>query len=121
VTRLAYALVTSYGMNERIGNLSYSPPQEGSFAHSRPYSELTAEVVDEEARALACRAYERTLGLLSETKELTRQLAQLLLEKEVIHKADVEAVLGERQWKDLDTYDEIVDGIAPAGAEAESR
>jgi len=100
VTQLAYSLVTLYGMSEKLGHRSYAPPQPGQMAANRAYSEATAEMVDEEARALATAAYERTLALLTEKKELTSKLAQKLLEKEVILKDDVVAVLGERPWED---------------------
>jgi AFG3 family protein len=99
VTRLAYSIVTLYGMNDAIGNRSYpSNNQDGSIQHSRPYSEQTAELVDEEVRAIANAAYERTRVLLTEKKELMADLAKLLLEKEVIHKSDVEAILGKRPF-----------------------
>ena len=101
MTRLAYSIVTLYGMNDAIGNRSYPPPQDGQLAHSRPYSEKTAELVDAEVRAIANEAYERTLALLTEKKELMAALAQLLLEKEVIHKEDVEAVLGKRPFQEV--------------------
>mmetsp|Transcript_37452 Transcript_37452/g.117819 ORF Transcript_37452/g.117819 Transcript_37452/m.117819 type:complete len:641 (+) Transcript_37452:459-2381(+) len=100
VTRLAYSLVTTYGMNDKIGNRSYPPPNDGRMASQRPYSEETAEVVDEEARALANEAYDRTVALLTEHKELVKVLAEKLMEKEVILREDVIAVLGERQWDD---------------------
>merc|ERR1712060_834247 len=74
-------------MNEKLGHRSYPPPQ--GMAAQRAYSEATAEMVDEEARALAREAYDRTLALLTEKKELTSALAQKLLEKEVILKDDV--------------------------------
>jgi AFG3 family protein len=102
VTRLAYALVTSYGMNDRVGNRSYAAPSPGQMVSQRPYSEATAEIVDEEVRILAREAYERTLQLLTEKKELTAQLAAKLLEKEVIQREDVIDVLGERPFKDDD-------------------
>jgi len=98
VTRLAYSIITTYGMNDQIGNRSYPPSQDGGLQHSRPYSEATAEMVDAQARELANAAYERTFALLSEKKELARALAALLLEKEVIHKDDVEGVLGKRPY-----------------------
>merc|ERR1719247_2944890 len=101
VTRLAYSIVTLYGMNDAIGNRSYPPAQDGSLQHSRPYSEATAELVDAEVRAIANEAYERTLALLTEKKELAGALAKLLLEKEVIHKEDVEAVLGKRPFQEV--------------------
>jgi len=100
VTRLAYSLVTSYGMNGKLGNRSYAPPAEGQLASQRPYSEHTAELVDEEVRALARQAYDRTLALLTEKKDLVAKLAEKLLEKEVILKDDVISVLGERPWQD---------------------
>ena len=106
VTRLAYSLVTTYGMNDAIGNRSYPPPQDGQLS-LRPYSEATAEMVDAQARAIAQEAYARTYALLSEKKELAGALAQLLLEKEVIHKDDVEGVLGKRP------YAEPIPGLTP--------
>merc|ERR1712087_1090673 len=81
---------------------SYSPPQEGQIASQRPYSEATAELVDEEVRRLAQQAHDRTLALLTEKKELTRLLAEKLSEKEVILKEDVVSVLGERPFPDSD-------------------
>jgi len=110
VTNLAYSLVTSYGMNDKIGNRSYPQPDGGQLASQRPYSEATAELVDEEVRELAQQAYERTLKLLTEKKELTQQLAERLLEKEVLLKEDVVSILGERPWND--------DGVATGGTAA---
>merc|ERR1719498_1219779 len=84
-------------MNDAIGNRSYPPPQDGQLS-LRPYSEATAEMVDAQARALAREAYDRTYALLMEKKELAGALAQLLLEKQVIHKDEVEGVLGNRPY-----------------------
>jgi len=100
VTRLAYSLVTSYGMNDKIGNRSYPPPAEGQMAAQRPYSEQTAEVVDEEARRLAKDSLERTIKLLTEKKDLVKAVAERLMEREVIQREDVIELLGERPWKD---------------------
>jgi AFG3 family protein len=100
VTRLAYSLVTSYGMNDKIGNRSYPPPAEGQMAAQRPYSEQTAEVVDEEARQLANDSLARTLKLLTEKKDLVKAVAERLMEREVIQREDVIELLGERPWKD---------------------
>merc|ERR1740124_393286 len=84
---------------QKVTRLAYpSNNQDGSLQHSRPYSEQTAELVDEEVRAIANAAYERTRALLTEKKELMAAVAKLLLEKEVIHKADVEAILGKRPF-----------------------
>ena len=106
VTRLAYSIVTTYGMNDAVGNRSYPPPQDGQLS-LRPYSEATAELVDAQARALAQSAYDRTYALLSEKKELAAEIAQLLLKKEVIHRDDVEGVLGKRP------HPEVVPGLTP--------
>merc|ERR1719152_147944 len=91
VTRLAYGLVTSYGMSEVIGHRSYPQSDDGGFAAQRPYSERTAEKVDAEVRDLVREAYARTEALLTEKKELAAALAQELMKKEVINRADVEA------------------------------
>lgn len=110
VTRLAYSLVTTYGMNEKMGNVSYPQTKPGEMAATRPYSEQTAELVDEEVRKLVDGAYARTMALLTDKKELAQRLAQLLLEKEVIMKDDVIAVLGPRPFAELNSYAELTTG-----------
>ena len=117
VTRLAYSLVTLYGMNSNVGNMSFPPPQDGQMNSQRPYSERTAELVDGEVRKLVNEAYARTVELLTEKKELAGQLAELLLEKEVIHREDVVSVLGERLWKEATSYDELVAGVGNSSPE----
>ena len=111
VTRMAYSIVTLYGMNTRVGNLSFPPKGEGQIDSQRPFSERTAEIVDDEVRALVNGAYERTVALLTEKKDLMAQLARLLLKKEVIHREDVVSVLGERQWKEATSYNELAAGV----------
>lgn len=118
VTRLAYSLVTTYGFNERIGHLSFPPSQDGQMSATRPYSERQAEIVDEEVRELVKYAYDRTTALLTEKKELARGLAELLLEKEVIQREEVESVLGARQWHEATTYEELVAGIGNSTPQA---
>jgi len=112
VTRLAYGLVTVYGMSDKVGNLSFPQPQDGQINSQRPYSEQVAETVDEEVRQIVWEAYDRTLVLLEEKKELAAALAARLLEKEVLLRADVIELLGERPFKDAMTYDEIVGNMA---------
>lgn len=109
VTRMAYGIITSYGMNNKIGNLSFEQPQ--GLASNRPYSEHTAELIDEEVRVLVATAYERTMKLLTEKKEVMTELAALLLEKEVLQKEDVISVLGERPWKEASTFEELRTGV----------
>jgi len=111
VTRLAYSIVTLYGMNAKVGNLSFPPRGDGQLDPQRPFSEEKAEEVDDEVRSLVNGAYQRTVELLTSKKELAAELAQLLLEKEVIHRDDVEKVLGKRLWKEATTYEELANGL----------
>ena len=96
VTRMTYARVAVYGMNRKVGLLSF-PPDEQKL--DKPYSEETAQVIDEEVRKLVDSAYERTLDLLQEKKPLVEKLTQALLEKEVLNVDDLTEVLGERPFK----------------------
>jgi len=112
VTRLAYGLVTVYGMSDKIGHMSFPQPQDGQINSSRPYSEEIATIVDEEVRQIVWGAYDRTLELLTEKKELAAAIAQRLLEKEVLLREDVIEILGERPWQEAMTYQQIVDGNA---------
>ena len=80
ITKMAYAQVAIYGMNEKVGLVSF-PSEEGQF--NKPYSEQTAKLIDEEVRNLVTTAYERTVKLLTEKKDLVEKLALTLLDKEV--------------------------------------
>jgi AFG3 family protein len=107
ITRIAYSMVTIYGMNEKVGNVSfYDPAQENSF--TKPYSEETSKLIDEEVRKLIEEAYEKTKQLLTEKKVQVEKLAEALLEKEVLFQSDVEALIGKRPFTDKKTLD--VDG-----------
>jgi AFG3 family protein len=107
ITRIAYSMVTVYGMNEKIGNVSfYDPAQENSF--TKPYSEETSKLIDEEVRKLIDQAYAKTKKLLMEKREQVEKLAEALLEKEVLFQSDVEALIGKRPWGEKKTLD--VDG-----------
>lgn len=99
ITRIAYAMVTVYGMNDKIGNISYyDPQQENTF--TKPYSDETARLIDEEVRKLIDGAYEKTKQLLTEKKEDVEKLANALLEKEVLFQSDVEALIGKRPFEE---------------------
>jgi len=98
VTKQAYAMVTIYGLNDRIGNRSYYDSRgEGSF--TKPYSEETARVIDEEVSTIIEGAYKRAVQLLSDNKDKLVRLANRLLEKEVIFKDDLEEILGKRPFE----------------------
>jgi AFG3 family protein len=97
VTRTAYSMVTVYGMNDKIGNISfYDPTQEQTF--TKPYSEETGKIIDEEVRFLVERTYQRTLALLTTRKMELEKLAKELLEKEVLFQSDVEVLIGKRPY-----------------------
>lgn len=99
ITRIAYAMVTVYGMNDKIGNISYyDPQQENTF--TKPYSDETARLIDEEVRKLIDEAYGKTKQLLTEKKSDVEKLANALLEKEVLFQSDVEALIGKRPFEE---------------------
>lgn len=99
VTRMAYSMVTVYGMNDKVGNVSfYDPTQEQTF--TKPYSEETGKLIDEEVRNMVSNAYKRTLDLLTERREEVEKLAKALLDKEVLFQSDVESLIGKRPFGD---------------------
>lgn len=101
VTKAAYAMTVFYGLNKRIGNISYyDSAGQQEFNLQKPFSEKTAEVIDEEISKLVESAYERAKKIITENIEKVRQLAQILLEKEVIFREDVEEIFGKREWED---------------------
>jgi cell division protease FtsH len=97
ITQLAYAMVTIYGMNERVGNVSFYDPQNEN-AFTKPYSDDTAKVIDEEVRKLIDDAYRRTIELLTEKREQLDKIAKALLDKEILFKSDLEALIGKRMF-----------------------
>ncbi|GAB4093884.1 ATP-dependent metallopeptidase FtsH/Yme1/Tma family protein [Flaviaesturariibacter terrae] len=97
ITRIAYSMVTIYGMNDKVGNISYYDPQaDNSF--QKPYSDETAKIIDEEVRKLIDEAYVRTKKLLTDKRGDVEKLAEALLEKEVLFQSDVEALIGARPF-----------------------
>lgn len=117
ITRMAYAMVTVYGMNDKVGNVSfYDPNSEQAF--TKPYSEETSKMIDEEVRLLIQKAYDRTKKLLSEKLNDVKALAQELLKKEVLYKDDLERLIGKRPYdtkKEHQPYgtDMGTDGVHP--------
>ena len=105
VTRLAYAMVSMYGMNPVIGNISfYDPQSESSF--SKPYSEETGKMIDDEVRKLVDGAYLRVKQLLVDKTDAVKMIAEELLKREVLFKDDMERLLGKRQYEDAVANDE---------------
>ena len=90
-------MVAYYGLNEKLGNVSYyDSTGQSEQSLQKPYSEATAQVIDEEVHKLVETAYERTLSLLRDHRSQLEELAQLLLNKEVAFKDDLVAIFGER-------------------------
>jgi AFG3 family protein len=99
VTKMAYAMVTFYGLNEKIGNVSfYDSTGQQEFMLGKPYSEKTAELIDQEVNIMIQKAFERAKGILIENRDKLEKLADLLLKNEVIFREDVEAIFGKRPF-----------------------
>jgi AFG3 family protein len=97
VTRMAYAMVSVYGMNDKVGNISfYDQQSEGQF--TKPYSEETGKMIDEEVRKLVDMAYTRTKNLLTDKIDAVRLIAEQLLKNEVLYKDDMEVLIGKRPF-----------------------
>src|SRR5690606_33391489 len=109
ITKLAYAMVTIYGMSPKTGNVSFND-QQGEYQFNKPYSEKTSELIDEEVRNLIASVYERTKQLLTDKREGLERLAEKLLEKEILFQSDLEEILGKRPFDHRTTYDEFVNG-----------
>lgn len=104
VTKQARAMVTIYGLNDKIGNVTYyDSTGQSEYSFSKPYSEETAKIIDTEISALIESQYERAIKILEENKDKLNQLADILIEKEVIFKDDLETIFGKRTFdKNLD-------------------
>ena len=100
VTRQAKAMVSIYGLNETLGNITYYDSSgQTDYNFSKPYSEQTAQVIDKEISKIIEKQYSRAISLLKKSKDKLKQLADRLLEKEVIFKDDLENILGKRPYK----------------------
>jgi len=118
ITKLSYAMVTIYGMNSTIGNVSFHDPQ-NEYNFNKPYSEKTSELIDIEVRKLINEVYVRTMQLLVDKREGLEKLAEKLLEKEILFQADLEEILGKRPFDNRTTYDEFVNGTGDQKPAAE--
>ncbi|MFY0600293.1 MAG: ATP-dependent zinc metalloprotease FtsH [Cyclobacteriaceae bacterium] len=110
ITKLAYSIVTVYGMNEKIGNLSFYDSKQSEYNFTKPYSEATAEMIDQEVKALIEEAYDRTKKLLQKRNEELEIIAQELLEKEIIFQGDLERLIGKRPFDNQTTYERFTNG-----------
>jgi len=107
VTKQAYAMVAYFGLNKRLGNLSYYDSSgQSEYAFNRAYSEKTAELIDHEVKAIIDSAYQRAVDILTENRDKLEQLANLLLEKEVIFREDLEKIFGKRPFDEHEIFPE---------------
>ncbi|CAH8668725.1 AFG3-like protein 2, variant 3 [Schistosoma haematobium] len=108
VTRSAYSQIVQLGFSSKVGLLSFDLPEQGDMVLTKPYSEHTAQIIDEEVRQLVESAYERTLTILREKRQLVEKVALRLLDKEQLQKEDLVEVLGPRPFVEKNTYEELV-------------
>ena len=97
-TKQAHAMVAYFGMSERLPNLNYYDSNGQEWSMTKPYSEETAKLIDSEVQRIINEQYDRAKQILTENKEGHNQLAQVLLEREVIYVEDVELIFGKRAW-----------------------
>merc|ERR1719436_2045998 len=119
VTKSAYAQITQFGMNDRVGNVSFEKPQQGEMVIDKPYSEATAQMIDEEAQKTIKTAMERTLALLTEHRDDVIKVAEKLLEKEVLNRDDMLELLGPRPFEEKHTYEQFVEGTGSVEEDTE--
>ncbi|XP_002741203.2 mitochondrial inner membrane m-AAA protease component AFG3L2 [Saccoglossus kowalevskii] len=119
VTQTAYAQVVQFGMSEKVGNVSFDMPQQGEMVMDKPYSEQTAQLIDNEVRSIIRSAYDRTVSLLQNHRENIEKVAQRLLNKEVLSKEDMVELLGERPFAEKSTYEQFVEGTGSFEEETE--
>jgi len=110
VTQSAYAQVVHYGMNEKVGNVSFDMPQPGETVLEKPYSEETAQLIDNEVRSLIAGAYRHTHELLTQHKDNVLKVAERLLKQEILSRDDMIELLGARPFPEKSTYEEFVEG-----------
>lgn len=110
ITKLAYSIVTVYGMNEKIGNISFYDSKQNDYNFNKPYSEETARIIDEEVKKIIDDAYLRTKTLLQDKNEELEILAKELLDKEILFQSDLERLIGKRPFEHQTTYEAYTNG-----------
>jgi AFG3 family protein len=109
VTKMTYAQVAVYGFSEQVGLLSFPHHREDSFEMSKPYSSETGAIIDKEVREWVNKAFKHTIQLIEEHKGKVTEIAELLLEKEVLYQDDLLQVLGARPLPtELGNYDQVL-------------
>lgn len=111
ITKMAYSIVTIYGMNKEIGNMSFYDSKQSEYSFQKPYSEAMAERIDKEVKQIIDDAYDRTKGLLTQHRQHLETIAKELLEKEILFQADLERLIGKRPFEKLTTYQQFTNGL----------
>ncbi|MEO9886708.1 MAG: ATP-dependent zinc metalloprotease FtsH [Balneola sp.] len=106
ITKMAYSMVSVYGLNDKIGNVSFYDSKQNDYNFQKPYSESTAQIIDEEVKKIIDDAYQRTKKLLSGKKKELETLAKELLDKEILYQSDLEKLIGKRPFDTQTTYEE---------------
>jgi cell division protease FtsH len=110
ITKMAYSIVTIYGMNPEIGNMSFYDSKASDYSFQKPYSEATAEKIDREVKRIIDEAYERTKALLMKHREHLEVIAKELLQKEILFQSDLERLIGKRPFDKPTTYQQFTNG-----------
>lgn len=110
ITKMAYSIVTVYGMNKEIGNISFYDSKANDYTFQKPYSESTAEKIDREVKRIVDECYERTKGLLSQHRKHLEVIANELLQKEILFQSDLERLIGKRPFDKPTTYQQFTNG-----------
>ncbi|MFN8692126.1 MAG: ATP-dependent zinc metalloprotease FtsH [Cyclobacteriaceae bacterium] len=114
ITKMAYSMVTIYGMNDKIGNISFFDSKQSEYNFNKPYSEATAERIDQEVKKIVDTAYDRTKQLLILHREHLEIIAKELLEKEILFQSDLERLIGKRPFSHQTTYEKFTSAIGAA-------
>jgi cell division protease FtsH len=119
VTKMAYSMVTIYGMNDKIGNISFYDSKQSDYGFTKPYSDVTAKIIDEEVKKIIDQAYARAIELLTEKREQLEILAKELLDKEIIFQYDLEKLIGKRPFDKQTTYEAFTNKVEANGKKKE--
>ena len=110
ITKMAYSIVTIYGMNKEIGNLSFYDSKQSEYNFQKPYSDATAEKIDKEVKKVIEECYDRTKQLLNQHREKLEIIAKELLEKEILFQSDLERLIGKRPFAAPTNYQKFTNG-----------
>ena len=121
ITKMAYSIVSVYGMNKNIGNISFFDSKQADYNFTKPYSDSTAEKIDFEVKKIVEDAYIRTKNLLINKKKELEKIANKLLEKEILFQNDIEKLIGKRPFKNLTNYQSFTEEKKPSEIEKKTK